>query len=95
MWVKLTNEYVNLDQAFRVRISKGFRNGEAEWIAEVESMDTKGQVSTVTRYRGADAHLLQALLSQRSRTDCVEAVGLSDKPASNAMTGTVADINLP
>jgi hypothetical protein len=95
MWIKLANEYINLDQAFRVRISKGFRNGDVEWIAEVETMDPNGQVGTVTRYRGADAQLLQALLSQRARTDSVEAVGVLEKPASSAMTGTVADINLP
>jgi hypothetical protein len=95
MWIKLANEYINLDQAFRVRISKGFRNGDVEWVAEVETKDPKGQVSTITRYRGADAQLLQALLNQRARADSAEAVGVIEKPTSSAMTGTVADINLP
>jgi hypothetical protein len=95
MWVKLSKEYLNLDHAFRVRLIKGFRNGESEWVAEIETIDPKCQVCTITRFRGADAELLQTLLAQRCRTDCADAVGSADKVLSNAQTGTVADLKLP
>ena len=95
MWVKLSNDYVNLDHVFRVRVNKGFRNGDEEVVAEVEMIDPKGQVGAVTRFRGADAQLLQTLLVHRCRTDCAEAVGCVDKGLSQSLTGTVADITLP
>jgi hypothetical protein len=96
MWVKLSTEYVNLDHVFRVRFNKAFRNGVEEWAAEVDSIDPKGQIGTITRFRGADAQLLQALLNQRSRSDSAAAVGVAE-PAdpAHAMTGTVADLQLP
>lgn len=95
MWVKLSTEYLNLDQVFRVRINKGFRNGTEEWVAEVEMIDPKGQIGTVTRFRGVDAQLLQTVLNQRSRTDGAVAVAVADAPQSPAMTNTVADLHIP
>jgi hypothetical protein len=94
MWVKLSNEYLNLDRAFRVRIGKGFRNGEVEWVAEVETIDPKGQVTTITRYRGADAQLLQSVLAESS-TAGAEAAGNAEPVLAHAQTGTVPDLKLP
>ena len=100
MWVKLSTEYVNLDHVFRVRFSKGFRNTAEECVAEVESIDQRGQIGTLTRFRGTDAVLLQAVLDhqcdgasemrpQRSGRET-----LHDAPAQ-AFTGTLPDMKLP
>ncbi len=94
MWVKLTAEYINLDHVYRVHINKGFKNGREECVAELEVIDPKGQIGTITRYRGADAELLQAVLAQRCR-DSVKAVGVSDDAPAHALTGTIADLKLP
>ena len=93
MWVKSSIEYLNLDQAFRVRVTRGFRNGDEECVAEVETIDPKGQVSTITRFRGADAQLLQTVLAGRCRTDSETAVG--DTAPSHPLTGTLPDLKLP
>jgi hypothetical protein len=93
MWIKLSNDYLNMDQAFRVRITRGFRNGEEECVAEVETIDPRGQVSAITRFRGADAQMLQTVLADRCRTDSEAAAG--DTALSHPQTGTVADLKLP
>jgi hypothetical protein len=100
MWVKLSTEYLNLDQVFRIRLNKGFRNGSEELVAEVEIVDPKGQIGTVTRFRGADAELLQTVLNEQSRTEggVTEggvAVATAEPAPVQAMTGTVADMQLP
>src|SRR5205085_2354981 len=99
MWVKLSSEYVNLDHVFRVRITKGFRNTGEECVAEVESIDQRGQVGTLTRFRGADAQVLQMLLDER----CIAGTSefrpnhdtVHDGSPAQAFTGTVADMKLP
>ncbi len=95
MWVKLSNEYLNLDHVFRVRVNKGFRHGEEEWVAELEGIDPKGQVGVLTRYRGADARVLQVLLAESARTDSGTPTPTREAPAAHAMTTTMPDLKLP
>jgi hypothetical protein len=94
MWVKLGNDFFNLDNVFRVRINTGFRNGNPEWVAEFECVDPKGQIGVVTRVRGADAQALQAMLTERCRHDLVEPMSTDTPAPVQALTGTVADMNL-
>ena len=62
MWIKLGNEYLNLDQIIRIRFSKAFRAGEEDWAAELETL-INGEIHTFTRYRGAEALALHAALA--------------------------------
>jgi len=62
MWIKLGQEYLNLDQIIRIRFSKAFRAGQEEWAAELETL-INGEVHTFTRYRGAEAIALYAALA--------------------------------
>jgi hypothetical protein len=62
MWIKLGQEYLNLDQIIRIRFSKAFRAGQEEWAAELETL-INGEIHTFTRYRGAEAIALHAALT--------------------------------
>ena len=93
MWVKLGSDYVNLDHVYRVRLAKGFHKGEEEWTAEVESIDPRGQTTTVTRYRGADALLLQTVLAERCQAEPVQIA--PELASTQAHVGTIADMKLP
>lgn len=89
MWVKLTGEYVNLQHVIRVRATKGFRNGQEEWVVELEGV-VKGELQFFTRYRGVDAEiLLNALNQARSREEPMTAT-----VTGQALTGTVHDVKI-
>jgi hypothetical protein len=62
MWIKLGQEYLNLDQIIRIRFSKAFRAGQEEWAAELETL-INGEIHTFTRYRGAEALALHSALT--------------------------------
>lgn len=68
MWLKLGHDYLNLDQVVRVRFNAGWRNGQQELVAEVEAL-LKGEIQVFTRYRGAEAQLLEASIQ---RMTCME-----------------------
>ena len=57
MWIKLTGEYVNLDHIVRVRANKASKNGQTEWVVELEGV-IKGELTHFTRYRGIDAEIV-------------------------------------
>ena len=57
MWIKLTGEYVNLDHIVRVRANKASKNGQTEWVVELEGI-IKGELTYFTRYRGIDAEIV-------------------------------------
>jgi hypothetical protein len=95
MWVKLGAEYLNLDHVFRVRVGRGFRNGNEECVAELEMVDAKGQIGVVTRIRGIDAQVLQDLLIDRCQNIAAEPVGTDTLAPGHALKGTVHDMKLP
>ncbi len=68
MWIKLTGEFVNLDHIVRVKVSKGFKNGLAESVAELEGV-IKGELTHFTRYRGIDAEIVLHALEIHSRLE--------------------------
>jgi hypothetical protein len=61
MWVKLGEDYLNLNQVVRVRFSRGWKSGHEEVSAEVEAA-VNGVIQGLTRYRGREAEALQAVL---------------------------------
>jgi len=63
MWIKLSTEYVNLAHILRVRASRSFRNGQDEWVVELEGV-VKGELQFFTRFRGSDAEILLKALDQ-------------------------------
>ncbi len=65
MWVKLSTDYVNLGEVIRVRFNRAWKNGKEEVVAEIEAL-MKGEAQIFTRYRGADAEVLQAALDQQA-----------------------------
>ncbi len=65
MWIKLGNEYLNLDHIVRVRFNKGWKNGVEELVAEVEGF-VKGDIQVFARYRNQDAAILHAVLGNRN-----------------------------
>jgi hypothetical protein len=65
MWIKLGNEYLNLEHIVRVRFNKGWKNGVEEWVAEVESF-VKGEIQVFARYRNRDADALLAALQNQN-----------------------------
>ena len=102
MWVKLGSDYINLDHVYRVRFTKGFHKGEEEWTVEVESIDPRGQTSTLTRYRGAEAMHLQTLLEERCSSatlvihdEQAAAQTHVERHTVQANVGTLHDIHLP
>ena len=72
MWVKLTGEYVNLDHIVRVRTSKGTKNGQMEWVVELEGI-IKGELTYFTRYRGIDAEIVIHAMEIHSRIEPIPA----------------------
>jgi hypothetical protein len=94
MWIKLTGEYVNLRHIVRVKVTKGFKNGQEEWVVELEGVN-KGEVSYFTRYRGIDAEVVMHALEIYSRLDPVPA-GASAGTAGphQATTSTIHDIKV-
>ncbi|GEM_PF-6616350 len=99
MWVKLGNEYLNLDQVVRVRFNKAFRNGQEDWAAEVETL-IKGEVQIFTRYRGAEAAALQAVLAPSAGTSSTGSglhviEGLVAARAGHSLANTLHDIKVP
>lgn len=65
MWVKLGNEHLNLDHVLRVRFNKGWKNGQEEIVAEVESL-IRGEIQVFARYRGREAAILQAAVQMQA-----------------------------
>jgi hypothetical protein len=100
MWVKLGNEYLNLDHVVRVKFNKGWKNGQEELVAEVEAM-VKGEVQTFTRYRGAESAMLLAILQPQFVPEPVtvgapaSAPVAAPLPGSHAMSNTLHDLKLP
>ena len=95
MWLKLGNEFLNLDQVVRIRFNKGFRGGQEELAAELETL-IKGELQILTRYRGAEAVALQAALAgpaDKSAPPDVEAGAAP--PAGHAPGHTPHDVKLP
>ena len=70
MWIKLTGEFVNLDHIVRVKANKGVKNGQTEWVVELEGV-IKGELSFFTRYRGIDAEIVLHALEIHSRLEPV------------------------
>lgn len=90
MWIKLTGEYVNLAHVIRVRATKSFRNGQDEWVVELEGV-VKGELQFFTRYRGVDAQiLLNALNQQRTSAEPMGATLCG----AQAMAGTLHDVKI-
>lgn len=101
MWLKLVHEFLNLDHVVRVRINKGWKNGIEEVVAEVEGL-LKGEVQVFTRYRGAEAEILQEFLEGQAalrEPDLVgpaQALGPGLTPdETRGMAPTLADVKLP
>jgi hypothetical protein len=98
MWVKLGQEYLNLDQVVRVKFNKGWKNGQEETVAELEAM-VKGEMQVFTRYRGAESATLLALLQSRLMTAgnvlIAEAQTAPLEGNSHAMATTLHDVQIP
>jgi hypothetical protein len=62
MWVKLGEDYLNLDHVARVRFSHSWKNGHEDLAAEVEVL-IGGVMQGLTRYRGTEARALQTALA--------------------------------
>ncbi len=61
MWVKLDNEFVNLDNVTRIKFTRGWKNDSGYLVAELETL-TNGEIRIFTRYRSPEAEVLQAIL---------------------------------
>jgi len=92
MWVKLTGEFVNLDHIVRVRANKSFKNGQDEWVVELEGI-IKGELQYFTRYRGVDAEIVIHALEIHSRLEPV-ITGASANGAHQANKNTVHDVKI-
>ena len=88
MWIKLTGEFVNLGHIVRVRTSKSFKNGQDEWVVELEGI-IKGELTYFTRYRGVDAEIVMHALEIHSRLEPAP-VGAVHAPSR----GTVHDVKI-
>jgi hypothetical protein len=94
MWVKLTGEYVNLDHLVRVRASKSFKNGQEEWVVELEGI-IKGELQYFTRYRGIDAEIVVHALEIKSRLEPIPASVRDGTGAPHqANTSTLHDVKI-
>ena len=91
MWIKLTGEYVNLHHIVRVRTSKSLKNGQAEWVVELEGI-IKGELTYFTRYRGIDAELVMHALEIHSRQEPPVPAN-TDRP-NQAQTNTIHDVKI-
>ena len=92
MWIKLSSEFVNLQHVIRARVSKGFRNGQEEWVVELEGIN-KGEVGYFTRYRGIDAEVLIHALEIYSRLDPLPGSAPAGTP-HHATTNTLHDVKI-
>ena len=100
MWVKLGNDYLNLDHVIRVKFNRTWKNGLEDTVAEVEAL-IKGEMQIFTRYRGAEAATLQAALQAQPKQDAVLVgpAGASTVegplPVSHSMANTMHDFKIP
>jgi hypothetical protein len=92
MWIKLTGEYLNLRHIVRVKVNKAFKNGQEEWVVELEGIN-KGETGYFTRYRGVDAELVLHALDIYSRLDPNPASAGTGAP-HQANTSTVHDVKI-
>jgi hypothetical protein len=92
MWIKLIGEYVNLDHIVRIRANKSFKNGQDEWVVELEGI-IKGELQYFTRYRGVDAEIVIHALEIHSRLEPVSADAATNAP-HQANKNTVHDVNI-
>jgi len=67
MWVKLGDDYLNLEHVARVRFSHAWKNAQEQASAEVEVV-VDGVLQGCTRYRGSEAQLLRAARQQQAVT---------------------------
>lgn len=97
MWLKLGNDFLNLDHVVRVKFNKGWKNGQEELVAEVEGL-VKGEVQVFTRYRGVEAEMMQAMLRGRmyglESTPPLAAVHQPDN-VSRSQSPTLHDVKIP
>jgi hypothetical protein len=90
MWIKLTGEFINLDHIVRVKASKAVKNGQTEWVVELEGV-IKGEMTYFTRYRGLDAEILLHALDIHSRLESTAA----GQPAPHLATAnTLHDVKI-
>jgi hypothetical protein len=98
MWIKLTGEYINLDHIVRVRANKTFKNGQEEWVVELEGI-IKGELQYFTRYRGIDAQTVVHALEIHARIEprpvpADAGAGACTGAPHQATTSTVHDVNI-
>jgi hypothetical protein len=94
MWIKLTGEYVNLDHIVRVKANKGLKNGQTEWVVELEGV-IKGELSFFTRYRGIDAEIVLHAMEIQSRLEPIPAdVANGTSGPHQAKTNTLHDVKI-
>ena len=94
MWIKLTSEYLNLRHIVRAKVTKAFKNGQEEWVVELEGVN-KRELSYFTRYRGVDAEIVLHALEIYSRLDPHPAgAGAGTGAPHQATTGTVHDVKI-
>jgi hypothetical protein len=91
MWIKLTGEYLNLCHIVRVKATKSFKNGQEEWVVELEGIN-KGELTYFTRYRGVDAEIVLHALEIYARLDPHPATGIG--APHQATTNTVHDVKI-
>ena len=100
MWIKLGNEYVNLDHIIRVRFTKAFKkDGNDEWTADLEGF-VRGELQMVFRYKGTEAQTLNSIfgqqLAQPSKMDSALQVAVAaPHEVTHASIGTVHDLKIP
>lgn len=97
MFVRLGQDMLNLDHVVRVRFGTAFRNGREELSAEVEGLSPRGELATLTRYKGEEARLLRAALEECCRRPAFlpEEPEPAVLPLSHPSAGTIADLKLP
>jgi len=94
MFVQLSNDFLNLAHVVRVRFNAGFKNGAQELVAEIEGL-VKGEVQILTRYRGADADRLKALLQRQTPAPCAVAPAAVAHPSVSAVRETLHELAIP
>jgi hypothetical protein len=62
MWIKLSQESINLDHVFRVKFLQGWKNNQQYLVAEIESLHN-GEIKSLLHYRDLDAELLHHSMS--------------------------------
>jgi len=95
MWVRLGNEFLNLDHVVRVRVNKAWKNGQEDVQAEIETK-IKGEVQVFTRYRGTEAENLRLVLAHLAKeSDQVVMEHAGKFTLNSPTTNTVHDIKIP